>query len=76
MYNVIWLSIPADYNLTPKNKSYEEFFQWNGKEMKQMSRYLLGVVTQSVRGGRPAQNPIFNHAIDGTWALIEFYMYA
>jgi hypothetical protein len=45
-YNAIWLSVPAYHNPTPKNKSYEEVSQWNGKEMKEMNRYLLGVVTQ------------------------------
>ena len=47
-YNAIWLSMPAYHDLTPKKKSYEEVSQWNGKEMKEMSRYLLGVVTQSL----------------------------
>jgi len=41
-----------------------------------MSRYLLGVVTQSLRGGNPAQRPKFNCAIECTQALLEFYMYA
>jgi len=75
-YNAIWLSMSAYHNLTPKNKSYEEVSQWNGKGMKDMSRYLLGVVTQSLRGGSPAQCPIFNHAIECTGPLLEFYMYA
>jgi hypothetical protein len=44
--------------------------------MKEMSLYLLGVVTQSLRGGSPAQHPIFNRAIESTWALLEFNMYA
>jgi len=68
--------VPAYHNLTPKNKSYGEVSQWNGKEMKEMSRYLLGVVSQSLRGGSPAQRPIFNHAIVCPRALLEFYMYA
>jgi hypothetical protein len=75
-YNAIWSSVPAYHDLTPKNKSYEEDSQWNGKEMKEMSRYLLGVVTQSVRGGSPAQRPIFNRPIECTRALLEFYIYA
>ena len=75
-YNAIWLSVPAYHNLTPKNKSYGEVSQWNGKEMKEMSRYLLGVVTQSLRGGSPAQHPIFNRAIECTLALLEIYIYA
>jgi len=41
-----------------------------------MSRYLLGVVTQSLRGGNTAQRPIFNRTIECTRALLEFYMYA
>jgi len=32
-YNALWLSVPAYHDLTPKNKSYEEVSQWNGKEM-------------------------------------------
>jgi len=68
--------MPAYHDLTPKNKSYEEVSQWNGKEMKEMSQYLLGVVTQSLQGGSPAQRPIFNHAMNCTRALLEFYMYA
>jgi len=75
-YNAIWLSVPAYHDLTPKNKSYEEVSQWNGKEMQETSRYLLGVVTQSLRGGSPAQRPIFNYAIECTRALLEFYFYA
>jgi len=63
-YNAIWLSVHAYHDLTPKNKSCEEISQWNGKEMKEISRYLLGVVTQSLQGRSPAQHPIFNHAIE------------
>jgi hypothetical protein len=47
-YNAIWSFVPAYHDLTPKNKSYEEVSQSNGKEMKERSRYLLGVVTQSL----------------------------
>jgi len=75
-YNAIWLSVPAYHDLTPKKKPYEEVSQWNGKEMKEMSRYLLGVVTQSLRGGNPAQRPLFNPANECTRALLEFCMYA
>jgi len=74
-YNAIWVSVPAYHDLTPKTKSYEEVSQWKGKEMKEMSQYLLVVVTQSLRGGSPAQHPIFNRAIECTGALLEFYIY-
>jgi len=53
-YNVMWLPVPAYHDLTRNNRSYEEGSQWNGKEMNEMSRYLLGVVTQSLQGRSPA----------------------
>jgi len=48
MYNAIWLSVPAQHDLTPITMSYEEVSQWDGQEMKEMSRYLLRVVMQSL----------------------------
>jgi hypothetical protein len=74
--NAIWLAVPAYHNLTSKNMSFEELSQWNGKKMKRMSRYLFGVVTQSLRGGSPAQPPRFDRTIECTRALLEFYMYS
>jgi hypothetical protein len=74
-YNAIRLSVPAYNDLTPKNESYVERPEWNGKEMKEMTLYLLGVVTQSQRGGSPTQDSIFNYASVYTQALVEFNMY-
>jgi hypothetical protein len=75
-YNAIWLSVPADHNLTPKNKSDEKVSQLNEKEMNESSQYLLGVETKCFQGGSPAQCRIINHRSECTWALLEFYMYA
>jgi len=62
-YNALWLSMAAYDGLTRKNMIYEEVSQWNGKEIKEMSRYPLAVVTHS-RGGRsPAQCHILNRSI-------------
>jgi hypothetical protein len=44
--------------------------------MKEISQYLLGVVTQYLRGGNPVQHPIFNHTIECTQGVLELYMYA
>ena len=56
--------------------SNEEVCDWNGKDIKGISGYLFRVVTQSLRGGSPAQPPIFNRAIECTRAWLEFYMSA
>jgi len=47
-YDAMSLLVPAYDNLTPKTKSSDEVSQSNWKEMKEMSRNLLGVVTQSL----------------------------
>jgi len=44
--------------------------------MKEMTWYLLGVITQSPQCVSPAQHPIFNYAIECTWASLGVYMYA
>jgi len=47
-YNAICISVPAYHDLTPRNQSYVEVSQWNGKDMEEMSGNLVGVVTQSL----------------------------
>jgi hypothetical protein len=42
--------VAASHYVTPNFKSYEEVSPWNGKEMKDISRYLLGVLTQFLQG--------------------------
>jgi len=75
-YIAISLSMFAYHDLTPKTMSSEEISQLNGMEMKEMSRYLLGVVIQSLRGRSPSQISKFNHSIECTRAWLEFSMYA
>jgi hypothetical protein len=68
--------VPVNDDLTTKNTSYEDVSQWNGKDMKEIRRYLLGVVTQSLQSGSPAQHSILNRAIGYTPPLLEIYLYA
>jgi len=75
-YNAIWLSMPAYHDLTPKKKTYEDVSHSNGKEKSEISRYMLGVVTQYLRGGSPAQHRICNDTTECTGALLECYMNA
>jgi len=44
--------------------------------MKEMGRYLLGVVMQSLQRGSPAEWPIFNRAIECPRAVLELYISA
>jgi len=36
-YNAIWFAVHAYHDLTPKNQSYEDVSQWNGKYMKKLT---------------------------------------
>jgi hypothetical protein len=74
-YNEIWLSVPAYLDMTQPKKSYEEITQWTGTELRQISRYLLGVVTNTLRSPSPLEKPIFDNVIQCTRALLEFYLY-
>jgi hypothetical protein len=49
-HDVVSFSNSAYYNLTPKDQSVKEVSQWNGKEIKELSQYLIAVVTQSLLG--------------------------
>jgi len=75
-YNAIWLFVPAYHDCTLKNKSYQHVSQWNGKDINQMSLNLIGVETQTLRGGSTAQDPIFNHPIECTGPFFDIYMYS
>ena len=44
-YHAIRLSVPAYHDLTPTDMSYEAVSHRYQKEVKEMSRYRLGVVT-------------------------------
>jgi hypothetical protein len=59
-YKAMCLSVPAYHDCKPTNKSCDHVSQRNGKEMDEMTGYLLGVVTQSVRGGSPTERGILN----------------
>jgi hypothetical protein len=70
-YNEIWLSVPAYLDITQPKKSYEEITQWAGTELRQISRYLLGVVTNTLRSPSPLEKPIFDNFLAFGIALLS-----
>jgi hypothetical protein len=75
LFNRLWKAVPRYVDLPPNKKTYQEITQWTGREYKNMSRFLVGVLANSLRGGRGAQRPVFKQAVLCTRALIEFYLY-
>jgi hypothetical protein len=70
-YNEIWLSVPAYLDMTQPKKSHEEITQWTGTELPQISRYLLGVVTNTLRSPSPLEKPIFDNFLAFGIALLS-----
>jgi hypothetical protein len=54
---------------------YKKVCQQNGKEIKKMSWFLDGVVTQAEWHRTAAQHFIFNCATVYTWALVDVFMH-
>jgi hypothetical protein len=74
-FNDLWLSVPAYPDFTKPTKAYEEVSQWTGKELKNMSRFLVSVLSNALRCPEHHERADFNDAIECTRALLDFYMY-
>jgi Plavaka transposase len=75
-FNNIWLSVPAYLDMTQPRRAYEEVSSWQGKEIKTMSRFLIGVLRNALRTPSASQRGVFNQAIECSRALVEFYFYS
>lgn len=74
VFNQIWKTVPPFHDISPVNKTYSEVSQWQGKEIRIMSRYLLAVFTVSLRKPKPSQRLPFGKAIHCTRSLLDFIM--
>ena len=75
LFNDIWLSVPAFLEMSKPRCAYEEVSRWNGKEIKTMTRFLVGVTRNALRDPSPIQRASFESAVECTRSLVEFYMY-
>ena len=57
-------------------KAYSEVTQWQGKEMRNLGRCLLGVLAVAVRQPDSRQVIPFKHALDCVRALVDFKLMA
>jgi len=63
-FNNIWLSVPPYLDMAQPQKAYGEVSSWQGKEIKTMSRFLVGVLHCALRNPSPSQHGVFNEAIE------------
>ena len=76
VFNNIWLSVTAYLDMLQPQKAYGEVSSLQGKEIKVMSRFLVGVLCCALRTAAPSQRGVFDDAIVCCRTLVEFYFYA
>lgn len=77
LFNQLWVSIPQYQDMVRPAKAYEEVVQWQGKEIKTMSRFLLACFAAALDSSpNNATRQSFDEAILCVRAALEFYMYA
>jgi hypothetical protein len=73
-YN-IWLFVPAYLDVAQPRRTYEEVSSWQANEIKTMSRFLVAVLRCALYAPSASQRGVFNHAIECSGAVGEFYFY-
>jgi len=75
-FDDVWKALPPYPEfLVPKN-AYREVAQWQGKEMRNLGRCILGVLAMALRQAQSSQVIPFKHALGCVRALVDFSMMA
>lgn len=76
LFDEVWKSLPPYPGFFVPKKAYREVTQWQGKEMRNLGRCILGVLASSLRRPTPAQQGPFRDAIRCVRALVDFSLMA
>jgi len=76
LFDEVWKSLPPYPGFFVPKKAYREVTQWQGKEMRNLGRCILGVFASSLRSPTPAQQSPFVDAIRCVRALVDFSLMA
>lgn len=76
LFDEVWKSLPPYPGFFVPKKAYREVTQWQGKEMRNLGRCILGVFASSLRSPTPAQQRPFSDAIRCVRALVDFSLMA
>jgi len=75
-FDDVWKTLPPYPGLLILKKAYREFTQWQGKEMRNLGRCILGVLTVALGQPGGAQAIPFKRAHECVRALVDFNMLA
>jgi hypothetical protein len=76
IFDDIWKSLPPYPGFYVPKKAYSEVIQWQGKEMRNLGRGILGVLASALRHPTPAQQDPFRNALLCVRALVDFSLLA
>jgi len=75
-FDKVWKALPPYPGFLVPNKAYREVTQWQGKEMRNLGRCVLGVLGVAVHQPGSAQLIPFKQALGCVRALVDFNMIA
>src|SRR5437588_12640611 len=75
-FDKAWKALPPYREFFIPNKAYREVTQWQGKEMRNLGRCLLGVLVVALRQPDSSQAQPFKRALACIRSLLNFCMRA
>jgi len=75
-FDEVWKALPPYPGFLVPKKAYREVTQWEGKEMRNQGRCILGVLAVALRQPGGAQARPFKRALRCVRALVDFNMMA
>ena len=76
LFDEVWKSLPPYPGFFVPKKAYREVTQWQGKEMRNLGRCILGVLASALRRPTLAQQGPFRNALRCVRALVDFSLMA
>jgi len=72
----VWKALPPYPGFLVPKKAYSELAQWQGKEIRNLGRCILGVLAVALHQPQSSQVIPFKHALRCVRALVDFTMMA
>ena len=76
LFNRVWTSVPPYQRFSQPSKAYEEVSHWQGKEIREMARFLLGVLYVTLRSQPDGQRRDMQDCLTATRGLLHFHLYS
>jgi len=76
LFDEVWKSLPPYPGFFVPKKAYREVTQWQGKEMRNLGRCILGTLVSALRRPTLAQHGPFRDAIRCVRAVVDFSLMA